>query len=300
MYYEINEQTAQAAHDAVHMSSYKTGSATAEYRAAVDEVAALVEKKKSQVSEFYHDKLDHLLDSYSRRLAEWHNSYNRNAASCPSWFIAGASNYPMRKHEKQMSREGKLWEEYKEIEHIIDKIKGIGTGPVDLADPHAREILTDQLNRAQSDLDRAKRLNAYYRKNKTFTGSPDLSLEAAEKWNAEFAENLLKCPWADKPFPDYELTSIRGKIKRITARLAELDKREAAADIPIKAEEVNGVKIVRNIEIDRLQIIFDDIPPAETRAALKSNGFRWSPSNKAWQRQLTDNAERAARKVLGM
>lgn len=43
-----------------------------------------------------------------------------------------------------------------------------------------------------------------------------------------------------------------------------------------------------------------EIPDADTRDALKSNGFRWSPRNKAWQRQLTQNAEYAARRVLGL
>ncbi len=59
-YYEINEETARSAHYCVHMSDYKPGSATAEYRRAVDKAAALVETKKARVSPFYHDKLDAL------------------------------------------------------------------------------------------------------------------------------------------------------------------------------------------------------------------------------------------------
>ena len=62
----------------------------------------------------------------------------------------------------------------------------------------------------------------------------------------------------------------------------------------------DGGEIVRNAEENRLQILFDEIPDADTRDALKSNGFRWSPRNKAWQRQLTQNAEYAARRVLGL
>ena len=111
-YYEINEDTARNAHYCVHMSDYKPGSATAEYRCAVDKAAALVETKKAHVSPFYHDKLDALLDRYARRLAQWTNDYNRNQASYPSQFISGAGAYNMRKHEKQMSREGTLWNEY--------------------------------------------------------------------------------------------------------------------------------------------------------------------------------------------
>ena len=127
-YYEINEDTARSAHYCVHMSDYRPGSATNGYRAAVDEAAALVEARKSKVSPYYHDKLDALLDRYARRLAQWMNDYNRNQASYPSQFISGAGNYNMKKHEKQMSREGTLWKEYDEIKAILNKIEAVGTG----------------------------------------------------------------------------------------------------------------------------------------------------------------------------
>jgi len=46
----------------------------------------------------------------------------------------------------------------------------------------------------------------------------------------------------------------------------------------------NGGEMVINIEINRVQFIFDDIPSPEKRALLKSHGFKWSPTQKAWQR----------------
>lgn len=102
------------------------------------------------------------------------------------------------------------------------------------------------------------------------------------------------------PVPDYELTSLRGKIKRVQARLDELDKRAEAAEQPADGAKFPGGEIVRNLEADRLQILFDEKPDEETRAALKQNGFRWSPRYSAWQRQLTQNAEIAARRALGL
>ena len=299
-YYEINEETARNAHYCVHMSDYKPGSATAEYRRAVDKAAALVEAKKARVSPFYHDKLDALLDRYARRLAEWTNDYNRNQASYPSQFISGASGYNMRKHEKQMSREGTLWNEYDEIKAVLNKIEAVGSGPVDLADPHAREMLADQLQKLQNKLDESKALNAYYRKHKSFDGFPGLTAEAAAKLTASFADTKERCPWVKSPVPDYELTSLRGKIKRVQARLDELDKRAQQAEQPADSTKFPGGEIVRNLEADRLQILFDEKPDEDTRAALKQNGFRWSPRYSAWQRQLTPNAEAAARRALGL
>lgn len=96
------------------------------------------------------------------------------------------------------------------------------------------------------------------------------------------------------------MTSLRGKIKRVQARLDELDKRTEQAEQPAESTKFSGGEIVRNLEADRLQILFDEKPDEETRAALKQNGFRWSPRYSAWQRQLTPNAEAAARYALGL
>lgn len=300
-YYEISEETARNAHYCIHMGDYKPGSATASYRNSVNSAAQLVEQQKARTSAFYHDKLDALLDRYARRLAQWTNDYNRNQSSYPSQFIAGAGNFNMRKHNRQMSREDSLWEEYRQIEAILDKIRSVGTGPVDLADPHAREMLTERLNSQRQMLEDAKTANAYYRKHKTLEGCPGLS-EKNRAWLTRpgvFASgDGSPISLYGSPFPAYELASIRGKIERTEQRLAELDRREQQAAEPQTGTAFDGGQIVRNIDLNRLQILFDAIPDADTRAALKQNGFRWSPKNQAWQRQLTDNAERAARQVL--
>ena len=300
-YDPIDEETARNAHYCVHMSDYKPGSATASYQNSVNKAAQLVEQQKARVSAFYHDNLDALLNSYARRLAAWTNDYNRNQASYPSQFIAGAGNFNMRKHNRQMAREDSLWEEYRQIEAILDKIRSVGTGPVDLADPHAREMLTERLNSQRQMLEDAKAANAYYRKHKTLENCPGLS-EKNRAWLTRpgvFASgDGSPISLYGSPFPAYELSSIRGKIERTEQRLAELDRREQQAAEPQTGTAFDGGHIVRNIDLNRLQILFDAIPDADTRAALKQNGFRWSPKNQAWQRQLTDNAERAARQVL--
>ena len=302
-YYEINEQTARRANDVNSMRDYRPGSATEEYRTAVDKAAELVQAQKAKISPYYHDKLDSLLDRYARRLAEYYNAYYRNEASCPSILVCGGSNFPVHKKQKQNARRESLWQEYKEIDAILDKIRSVGTGAVDLADPHAREILTDQLNAYQKSLDDAKAANAYYRKHKTLDGCPGIGPKERE-WLTRpgvFAKGdgspleLYGCP-----FPPYEIQSRRGYIKRVADRLAELDKRQAEQAYPTESTKFDGGEIVRNLEADRLQILFDDKPNEEMRAKLKNNGFRWSPRNKAWQRQLTQNSEYAARRVLGL
>ena len=46
-----------------------------------------------------------------------------------------------------------------------------------------------------------------------------------------------------------------------------------------------------------MQLLFDEKPSDEQRATLKANGFRWAPSDKAWQRQLNQNAFYAANRI---
>lgn len=48
----------------------------------------------------------------------------------------------------------------------------------------------------------------------------------------------------------------------------------------------------------RYQIIFDGKPDAEIRTLLKSNGFKWAPSQGAWQRQITANGKWTLKKVV--
>ena len=179
-YYEINEQTARRANDVNSMSDYRPGSATEEYRAAVDKAAALVQARKAKISPYYHDKLDALLDRYARRLADYYNAYYRNESACPSILVCGGSNFPVRKKQKQNARRESLWQEYKDIDAILDKIRSVGTGAVDLTDPHARELLQDRLQQEQNALDYCKAANAYYRKHKTLRGYASLTDEQAD------------------------------------------------------------------------------------------------------------------------
>jgi hypothetical protein len=55
---------------------------------------------------------------------------------------------------------------------------------------------------------------------------------------------------------------------------------------------IGDVKVMQNTADNRLQLFFPSKPDEEMIQKLKSRGFKWSPRNKAWQRQLTPNALR--------
>ena len=53
-----------------------------------------------------------------------------------------------------------------------------------------------------------------------------------------------------------------------------------------------------NVTDGRIRFRFDGKPRQEVIDIMKSRGFRWSPSNKAWQRQNTPNGVWSAKKVI--
>lgn len=100
-------------------------------------------------------------------------------------------------------------------------------------------------------------------------------------------------------FPPYALQNNNANIRRLKQRLVGIEaERKRAAAAPVADTTINGATIRENTELNRLQIIFAGKPPAELRAKLKSRGFRWAPSQGAWQRQLTPAARQAARFIL--
>lgn len=79
--------------------------------------------------------------------------------------------------------------------------------------------------------------------------------------------------------------------------IAKEEERSSRENVEI---EKDGFTVIKNYSEDRLQIIHDQKPDAETIQQLKANGFRWSPRNQAWQRQLTDNAYYAAARAVNV
>ena len=84
VYYPINETLARQANMMNSHYEYKAGSATAEYHAMVDEAAAIAEKQKARTDPMYHEKIDRLLDTYARKLADNFNENFEIQTRCPS------------------------------------------------------------------------------------------------------------------------------------------------------------------------------------------------------------------------
>lgn len=205
---------------------------------------------------------------------------------CTSFLIAGGSNFPVRKKEKQNAARDKNMGEYMQIEGLLDKVRSTGMGGISADDDRAVEKLEAKLAGLEAMQEEMKTVNAYYRKHKTLEGCPVLSAEEIGKLQSSMASDWRKNP---VPYPSYLLTNNNANIRRTRQRIEDLKSQSECAGwaFPGGRAEINeGEK--------RLQLFFEEKPSEEQRRELKSNGFKWAPSQGAWQRQLTKNAIYAA------
>ena len=287
-YYDINEESARLSHEMMSWSDYQEGSTTKEYLNDVDWVYDLADevviKRPSE-----KERVEKLSHRYAKRMADY---YNRNSAigtMCPSVMISGAGNFPVKKKEKQ----NKMWESnhkfYEETQKIIDKIKSIKNGNeiIKSDDERAIEKLEYKLQDLKELHQLTKDANKALRIKDIEEGNEELrSLGLSEKTIKTLREgNVLN----QKGYPSWALSNNLQEIHRVEKRIQDLKAiKEQGTQ---KDEDHNGFTVVENTEVMRLQIIFDGKPDVEARSIMKKRGFRWAPSQKAWQRQITANGK---------
>ena len=156
-------------------------------------------------------------------------------------------------------------------------------------DTEAANRYKEKLQKLEAEQERMKAINKAWKQG-------NVSLHLLGLTDIEIEKMKCKMPsYEKKPFPTWELSNNSAEIRRVKQKLEELSKLDK-----MEAESVKfiGGEMRINLEINRIQIIFDEIPSEEIRKILKSRGFKWAPSEKAWQRQRTLNAVYAAKRLL--
>ena len=284
-YYTINEEAAANAKAMYSWSEYKHGTKTAEYKSEVDEAYSYAESLPEEVKE----KGLYMADKYSQRLADWYNKLFAIEMRCPSVMIAGGSNFPVRKKEKQVAALDKHYALYGELQDYKEKIKKLASSSniIKSSDSDAIDKLKAKIEKLQELQATMKAVNAYFRKHGTLKGYGDGEYDS-------FPIDILY----GVPYPPYCLTNNNAKIRSAKQRIKELEEVKASAQDEAAETNIEGLKVVENTEAMRIQLIFDDKPSAEIRDMLKSYGFRWAPRFSAWQRHLNSNGKYAVEKVL--
>ena len=160
-----------------------------------------------------------------------------------------------------------------------------------LDDDNAVEKLEQKLAelvKAQEDMKAANKVV----KNKKLTEEEKKVRLMELGYSEKSAVELLTPCYGHIGFPSFSLSNNNANIRRVRQRIEELSSRSEFAGWTFPGGEA---KI--NEAENRLQLIFEEKPDANQRQELKSNGFKWAPSQGAWQRQLNQNAIRAAARI---
>ena len=294
VYYSINESAAKTANDMMSFSDYKEGSKTAAYKAYVDKAYELAEKI-AQARPDQAERVYSMAGQYSKKMAEYINRDIQIGCMCPSVMISGAGNFPVRKKEKQNQAWEKNHQFYNEVQGILDKMESIlhGKELILSGDEDAIEKLEAKLENLKDMQSRMKEANKAVRMKDTKKGN---ELLKGMGYTESDIKNLREPDFCGRVgYPSYALQNNNANIHRIEGRLKEL---RAAKKKGTLETENKFFKVVENTEIMRLQLLFEEKPEQEVREVLKSNGFRWAPSQEAWQRQLNNNARYALQKVV--
>lgn len=240
---------------------------------------------------------DATIERYKERYEQHLTSWLHSKSSCISSMITGPSNFPTRRAEKLNGWEENKYNFFREWRDRCLKAIYKGFRP---------KITPDtELEKAQKDLadceelqEFMKKVNAVIRKAKGGNCFEQLlQLGVRER----LAVELLTPDWAKRiGFKPYEITNNGANIRRLKARLKELEEKAERrnSDVPETEVEINGVKILENYDADRVQIFFPGKPEREVIQNLKSNGWKWSPSTACWQRKLTTQAIYDAKKII--
>jgi len=172
---------------------------------------------------------------------------------------------------------------------VAARAEGVGQGGISSDDPNAAEKIKAKLAALEIQADQENKWNAQIRK-----GGAAAMINAPEDERARVAASIAKWPYMQRGY--YVVANRRAEIRRLKARLEVLAK--AAERQHVELEGPSGCKVVQNVEANRVQILFDGKPDADVRAKLKGLGFRWAPSEGAWQRHLNNAGVYAAKQFM--
>lgn len=273
------------------------------------ETMAAVDKalEREQLSEFHPGHQD-FIDGFVRRWA----AYQHAGSRVLNWMITGPARFPVRSNEKRMNSEHNRLTEYLDFAkqapaRAVKAAKRARAQSLGADGVVAEELadLKHRLEKREEAQRHMKAVNEVIRRHKLGEGDgATLSALLADRGiqvNPNRAGMILRPPYpgARGGYESYSLSNNLAEIKRLQARVAQVEAKLARVEEGESQErEINGVRIVEDNADDRLRLIFDGKPAPDVIQALKGRGFRWSPRNGAWQRQLTQNARDAAESII--
>ena len=241
------------------------------------------------------------LERYKQGYLAHVNAYLDAKSRVVSPMITGPANFPTSTNAKRIATEEKRLNEFmdwsaKAQQAIREKLHPAAMRAIAAEHPQALELLQAKIDQAEQVQERMVAGNKIIRQ-KISDDEKIKQLTALGLTETRGREALKPDYMGRIGFPDYELKNNSANIKRMKERIATISKERAT---PTNETAFEGGRILDNAEANRIQIFFDEKPESGVREKLKAEGFKWAPSEGAWQRQRTDSARSATERIMGV
>jgi hypothetical protein len=177
----------------------------------------------------------------------------------------------------------------KQADYYARKAESAGTGGISQDDPEAVNKLREKISYLEKQNETMKRYNALVRK-----GSKAEAMNLLDDRLKREVDSYSRFSNSQGLFPSFALSNNTGKIRQARERIKMLEQQGSRQ---FSETRKSGYSVIEDPAINRLQIKFDNIPSDRVRNVLKSNGFRWSPTNGVWQSYLNNRSMYALTKV---
>jgi len=224
------------------------------------------------------------IEGYVKRLSSWLSA----KSNCLSSMITGPTNFPVRKAERANRTEENRFGDF--VLWRDKALKAIARKKEEAKPEEQKNV--EQLAFWKEQVDKLFRgwlVDRFRSRLET----------VARTGNVELVRSVLNYFAKQQKEKGVVLATPRHGVWK----LAEVAEKFRASLESVKTTEsseyeINGVKVVKNFQAERIQLFFDGKPAPEIISSLKHNAFKWSPSNMCWQRQLTQNAINATNGLL--
>lgn len=308
---DVSQQLARSAFSNLSFSSDRRGEQSRRaYLSDMRRAAALFEQAAEQRPDRQDRAADMLMSykiGYLRRL----NHFLATASGCASWFVVGPSKFPTRRQEKRHASMDKRADELHDFAtRRLGRMVKLITRPERQTAAERADDLARRIEQAEDQQFLMKEANKIIRDKKLPEKLAQHGMTLTDAlvslgFSVQTAADIQQKDFAGRTgFPSFRLTNNNAEIKRLRGRLAEERAKAAqaaAGTAPAQEYDTEKEGVISYQEApddNRVRLGFEGKPSAETRQLLKRHGFRWSPSNNAWQRFLTGNGRYAAQQLL--
>jgi len=228
------------------------------------------------------------------------NDRARGLSECMNGTPVLVGHHSEGRHRRDLRRLDSWWGKARECsekaKRLRERAESVGRAGIASDDPDAPEKLAERIAKLEARHARMVALNRSWRR----AGKPDFqnepekwldwakSTDLSEKERRVLAARKAAFPysWERQPFAAYELTNSSGNIRRLKARLADLEK---MAEAPKDDIQGDGFVISVNEPEGRIQV-YDTPKDPTVSKTMRRCGYVWSRRNTCWQRKITPNA----------